>query len=133
MNMVLLFLAVAVAVIIFSIALQIIFKNPFLVAAIIFSVFLIVAAVTGNVAWLIATIAFTILAFLTAIITCLLCKLCNRLSDTEGVSDNNCGMCCCNNNNNNENETANAGITQDDIQDLTRALNNFTNCCCRRR
>ena len=129
MSTVLLFLAIAVAVIIFSIALQIIFKNPFLVAAIVFAIFLIVAAVVGTIEWLIATIIFTILAFVTALLTCLICKICSRLGD---VSDNTCGICC-NNNDNNGNETAVEGITQDDIQDLTRALNNFTNCCCRRR
>ena len=57
MNTLLIFFALPIAVIIISIALQKIFKCPFLVAAIIFAAFLIVTFVIGNLTYLVATIA----------------------------------------------------------------------------
>ena len=48
MNILLIFFALPIAVIIISIALQKILKNPILVAAIIFAVFLIVTFIVNN-------------------------------------------------------------------------------------
>lgn len=131
MNTLLIFFAIPLAVIVISIALQKILESPFIVSAIILVIFLIVAAITGDLTWLIAAIIYAIIAFITAVLTCLIHKLCNRNSETGGISENNCGICCMNNNDNNNSDVL--GITQDDIRDLTNALNNFTNCCCRRR
>ena len=52
MNTLLIFFALPTSVIIISIALQKIFKCPFLVAAIIFAIFLIVTFVVGNLTFL---------------------------------------------------------------------------------
>jgi hypothetical protein len=68
MNLLLIFFALPLATIVFSIALQRILDNPILVAAIIFSVFLIVTFVVEDLNLLIATIIYTILSFITAII-----------------------------------------------------------------
>jgi hypothetical protein len=69
MNILLIFFALPIAVIIFSIALQKILKCPILVSAIIFAIFLIVTFVIDNVNFLIATIIYTIISFITAFIT----------------------------------------------------------------
>ena len=68
MNLLLIFFFFFFATIVFSIALQRILDNPILVAAIIFSVFLIVTFVVEDLNLLIATIIYTILSFITAII-----------------------------------------------------------------
>ena len=60
MNTLLIFFALPIAVIIISIALQKIFKCPFLVAGIIFAIFLIVTFVVGNLNLLIATIYYLV-------------------------------------------------------------------------
>ena len=67
-NILLLFFALPIATIIISIALQKVLDNPLLVAAIIFSIFLVVTFIIGDLNLLIATIVYTILSFLTAAI-----------------------------------------------------------------
>ena len=59
MTNLLIFFALPIATIIISIALQKIFKCPFLVAAIIFAIFLVVTFILGNLIYLVATIAYT--------------------------------------------------------------------------
>ena len=83
MNTLLIVFALPIAVIIISIALQKIFKCPFLVAAIIFAIFLIVTFVVGNLTLLVATIAYTILAFITAILTNIICRILQELDRRE--------------------------------------------------
>ena len=68
MNLLLIFFALPLATIVFSIALQKISDNHILVASTIFSIFLIVTFVVGDLNLLIATIIYTIISFLTAII-----------------------------------------------------------------
>lgn len=110
MNTLLIFFALPIAVIIISIALQKIFKCPFLVAAIIFAIFLIVTFAIGNINYLVATIAYTILAFITAVLTNIICRILRELDRRE--RENN----CCNrrnrNSNNNNNETQLLSITR---------------------
>ena len=95
MNILLLiFFALPIAVIIVSIALQKIFKCPFLVAAIIFAIFLVVTFIVGNLIFLVATIAYTILAFITAIITKIVCRLIRELDRRDsrnGCERERCG------------------------------------------
>ena len=74
-NLLLIFFAIPIAVIIISIALQKIFRCPFLVASIIFAIFLVVTFVIGNLVLLVATIAYTILSFVTAVVTHIICKI----------------------------------------------------------
>ena len=91
----LIFFALPIAVIIISIALQRIFKNPILVAAIIFAIFLIVTFVIDNIQFLIATIAYTILSYITAFLTCVICRCINSQNQccnpcrNENICDNN--------------------------------------------
>lgn len=82
-TLLLVFFALPIAVIIISIALQKILRCPFLVAAIIFAIFLVVTFIIGNLIFLVATIAYAILAFITAIITNIICKIIRRLEENE--------------------------------------------------
>lgn len=92
MNLLLIFFALPLATIVFSIALQRILDNPILVASIIFSIFLIVTFVVGDLNLLIATIIYTIFSFLTAIIV----KYIDENSNNNNENNENC-----NNNGNN--------------------------------
>ena len=91
MNLLLIFFALPLATIIFSIALQKILDNPILVSAIIFAIFLIVTFVVWDLNLLIATIVYTIISFITAIIV----KYIEENSDRNENNEN------CNNNGNN--------------------------------
>lgn len=138
MNIFIVFLAIAIAVIIFSIALQKIFRCPILVAAIIFAVLLVATVIIGDINYLIATIIYTVLAFFTAWFTCLINRLCRRISNENNNNDNsNCGCGCNNNNSSNNSNSGDDVATQSDINNILRAINalnnNNTNCCCRRR
>lgn len=112
MNTLLIFFALPIAVIIISIALQKIFKCPFLVAGIIFAIFLTVTFAVGNLNFLVATIAYTILAFITAVITNIICRILRELERREGERESG----CCNrrnrNSNSNNNETQLLSITR---------------------
>ena len=92
MNLLLVFFALPIATIVFSIALQRILDNPILVASIIFSIFLIVTFVVGDLNLLIATIIYTILSFITAIIV-------RYIDENNDANNENNG--CCNSNGNN--------------------------------
>ena len=72
MNTLLIYLAFPVAVIIFSIVLEKLLNNPIIVAALIFAVFLVVTFAAFDENFLIATFAYTVLSFITALITKLL-------------------------------------------------------------
>lgn len=110
MNLLLLFFALPIAVIIVSIALQKILKCPFLVAAIIFSIFLVVTFVIGNLIYLVATIAYTILSFITAVLTKIICRILRELERREGDNNNCCGRMS-NNTRNTNNGTQLLSIT----------------------
>ena len=105
MTNLLIFFALPIATIIISIALQKIFKCPFLVAAIIFAIFLVVTFILGNLIYLVATIAYTILAFITAV-----CRILRELDRREE------SHCCSRernqNSNNNNNSTQLLSITR---------------------
>lgn len=88
MNTLLIFFALPIAIIIISIALQKIFKCPFLVAGIIFAIFLIVTFAIGNLNYLVATIVYTILAFITAILTNIICRILRELDRREEANNN---------------------------------------------
>ncbi len=102
-EMLLIFFALPIAVIIISIALQRIFRCPILVAAIIFAIFLIVTFVIDNLTFLIAAIAYAILSYITAFLTCVICRFLNNSQNDNNeinaifnnTQNSNCG---CNNN-----------------------------------
>ena len=110
MTNLLIFFALPIATIIISIALQKIFKCPFLVAAIIFAIFLVVTFILGNLIYLVATIAYTILAFITAVLTNIVCRILRGLDIREE------SHCCSReknqNSNNNNNSTQLLSITR---------------------
>ena len=110
MTNLLIFFALPIATIITSIALQKIFKCPFLVAAIIFAIFLVVTFILGNLIYLVATIAYTILAFITAVLTNIVCRILRELDRREE------SHCCSRernqNSNNNNNSTQLLSITR---------------------
>ena len=112
MNTLLIVFALPIAVIIISIALQKIFKCPFLVAAIIFAIFLIVTFVVGNLTLLVATIAYTILAFITAILTNIICRILQELDRREEERESNCCSRRNRNSSNNNNQTQLLSITR---------------------
>lgn len=96
MSELLIFFALPLATIIFSIALQKILKCPFLVAGIIFAAFLIVTFVIGDLILLIATIVYTIIAFITAYITMIILR--RNTTNCNCQNQNTCGRrsCGCN-------------------------------------
>ena len=113
-TLLLIFFAIPIAVIIISIALQKIFKCPFIVAAIIFAIFLIIPFVVGNLGLLVATIAYTIKAFITALLTSIICRILRELDDRECNNSRRCG--CrqrnrCRESNSNNDETQLLSIT----------------------
>ena len=113
MNTLLIFFALPIAIIIISIALQKIFKCPFLVAGIIFAIFLIVTFAIGNLNYLVATIAYTILAFITAVLTNIICRILRELDRREGERESqNCCNRRRNRNTSNNNETQLLSITR---------------------
>ena len=112
MDNLLIFFAIPVATIIFSIVLQKLLNSPILVAATIFAILLLVTFSAFDSSFLVYAILYSILAFITAIITRFVCCLirnsqnpCIKNSDILGISDvedildtnNNSNNCCCNN------------------------------------
>lgn len=91
MNLLLLFFAIPLAIIILSIVLQKILKCPLLVAATFFAIFLIVTFAIGDLRLIVFTIAYTIIAFVTATIVKIICEIrCNGLTfrniNTENIN-----------------------------------------------
>ena len=74
MDLLLLFFAIPLAVIILSIVLQKILKCPWLVAATFFAIFLIVTFAVGDIRLLIFTVVYTIISYITALICNLMCN-----------------------------------------------------------
>lgn len=127
MNTLLIFFAFPIAVIIFSIVLQKLLHNPFAVSSLIFAVFIVITFAAFDQNFLIATLAYTILSFITALLTDRInnssnnsCSFCNQNPDST--------TCLCNaltdaleNNNNNTNTVI------DGLLDLLQNNNNNNN------
>lgn len=97
MNILLIFFAIPLAVVIFSIALQKIFKCPFIVAGIIFAIFLVVTFIVDNLIFLVATIIYTIIALITAFIVKIVCRILEERNECRRHCDCDCGRGCSNN------------------------------------
>lgn len=121
MNVLLIFFALPVATIIISIALQKVLKSPPLVAAIIFSIFLIVTFVINNINFLVATIIYTIISFITAIVVCFICRILRK------INEYNCN-CKCNNNNDNKSELLKINSRCGNLEN-GNLLTISSNCC----
>ncbi len=85
MNTLLIFFALPVATVILSIVLQKILKNPLLVAATFFAIYLIVTFAFFDASFLVFAILYTILAYVTAVLTRWVCRLLRMLEN-----QNNC-------------------------------------------
>ena len=91
MEFLLIFFAFPLAVIIISIALAKILKNPILVASIIFVIGLLLAFIVNNLIILVITIIYAIISYITAFITCLICKWLRENSNDCRIRErNNC-------------------------------------------
>ena len=75
MNTLLIFFALPVATVILAIVLQKILKNPLLVAATFFAIYLIVTFAFFDASFLVFAILYTILAYITAVLSKLICRL----------------------------------------------------------
>ena len=106
MNTLLIFFALPIAIIIVSAILQKVLKCPIAVAALIFAIFLVVTFTAFDATFLIATLAYTILAFITALIVKLLCNE----DDDEDDNESECGCLrnILNTNNTNSNNNSNS-------------------------
>ena len=120
MNTLLLFFALPVATIILAIVLEKILKAPVLTAATFFAIYLIVAFAVFDASFLVFVIAYTIIAYVTAVIAEFFFSRCKRR-----------GRCCCNeNNNNNETRLSNEEIQAIASQVANILSNTNNNCCC---
>ena len=87
MNTLLIFFAFPIAVIIFSVVLQKLLHNPVAVSALIFAIFIVITFAFFDETFLIATLAYTILAFITAL---LVCRLNSNNNDNNNNNSNTC-------------------------------------------
>lgn len=86
MNILLLAFALPIATILLAIVLQKILKCPLLVAATFFAILLIITFAIFDASFLVFAIIYTILAYITAVLTRLICNILRRL----GLDNNNC-------------------------------------------
>ena len=95
MNGLLIFFAIPFAVIIISIALQKILKCPVLIAAITFAIFLVTTFIVGNLNILVAGIIYTLISFITAVLTCIIYKILklNNLNCGFNIENQRCRNC----------------------------------------
>lgn len=122
MNTLLLFFALPVATIILAIVLEKILRCPILTAATFFAIYLIVAFAAFDSSFLIFVIAYTIIAFITAVIAEYFFRRCRR--------ENNCSkwnVCNCIGNDNL------AELSNQDVRRIAQQLANIlnsNNCNC---
>lgn len=128
MNTLLVFFALPIATIILAVVLQKILKCPILVALTFFAIYLIVTFAAFDANFLIYAIAYTILAYIVAVLTRFIMNaICNNNDDDD---DDNCP------------NTASLASTNN-VQNLVNAINtintanalttNNCGCGCRRR
>ena len=147
MNTILLiFFAIPLAVIIFSIALQKLLKCPALVAGIIFAIGVIITFIIGNLIVLAATLVYTLISYITALITCLICRFFHHNNNHDDCCRRNC---CCDQDSNNDNKlltissrcqnngngdllTINSSCANGNTNNLLTisSQNNGRDCCC---
>ena len=134
MNILLIFFAFPIAVIIISAILEKILRSPVAVAALIFAIFLVITFATFDELFLIATLVYTIIAFITAVIVHFLKRSCDNERDiydllVELVRNNNEN---CSDTNSSSNITSNESLpnTVEDL--LANSGSNESNCNCNR-
>lgn len=119
MNTLLIFFAFPLAVIIFSIILQKLLRNPVAVAAIIFAIFIVITFAAFDETFLIATLAYTIISFITAVLSSRLFHHRNNC-DTDDIVESLLELLQNNNNSNNNNEN--------DDENNDNVLNSGSSC-----
>ena len=87
MNILLIFFAFPIAIIIFSIVLQRLLHSPLTVSAIFFAVFVVITFAFFDQNFLIATLAYTILSYITSLLV-------DRLYNNSNNTDNNDNGSC---------------------------------------
>lgn len=132
MNTLLIFFALPVATVILAIVLQKILKCPLLVAATFFAIYLIVTFAFFDASFLVFAILYTILAYVTAVLTRWIWRLINMLENHNNgncriverpITINNTSPC------NSINLTNDASLIPNN--NMQRRTN--CNCCCNRR
>jgi len=121
MNLLLLFFALPIATIILAVVLEKILRCPFLVSATFFAIYLIIAFSLFDAMFLVFVIAYTILAFLSALIAECFYRRCNN----ERKCSLKCCLCTQNNNNNNT-----ITLSNQDIARIAYQLANMQNDSC---
>lgn len=130
MNILLIFFAIPLAVIVLSAILETFIHCPFKIAGIFFSIFIVVAfALGGSATQIVASIIYTLIAFITAVVVRLIInRMCNRCDN-----ENRCRFCrneysSCNSASLDSisNQCNNRFPYYDDLNTLNR-LNNFNN------
>ena len=122
MNVLLLFFALPVATIILAIVLEKILRCPVLTVATFFAIFLIVAFAVFDASFLVFVIAYTIIAYITAVIAEFFFSRCRRKQR----------RCCCNEESNDDDDEIR--LSDEEIQRIARQvaniLSNNNNCSC---
>ena len=121
MNVLLLFFALPVATIILAIVLEKILRCPVLTVATFFAIFLIVAFAVFDASFLVFVIAYTIIAYITAVIAEFFFSRCRRKQR----------RCCCNEESNDDDDEIR--LSDEEIQRIARQVANIlsnNNCSC---
>ncbi len=127
MNTLLIFFALPIATIILAIVLQKILKCPILVALTFFAIYLIVTFAAFDANFLIFAIAYTILAYIAAVITRFII---NAINDND---DNNCGCVSTISNQTNCNNMQNLVNAINTLNTVNGTNSNNCGCGCRGR
>lgn len=137
MDLILTFVVLPLATIIFSIALQRLLKCPILVAAVVFAVFLILTYTVFGTDFIIFAIVYAIIAFITAFLTCLVCRIIRRLGELEDRNSecNGTSSRCGENGNDTRLLTISTGGTctnsnNNNSNNCNYGLSNSNNCNC---
>lgn len=142
MNILLIFFAFPIAVIIVSAILEKILRSPVAVAALIFAIFLVLTFAVFDEIFLIATLVYTIIAFITALIVHFLKRRCDHERDicdllAEFIQNNSENSSSNNNTSNNSNNNESLPNTVEDLllnstNNNTNSNSNDSNCNCNR-
>lgn len=129
MNTLLLFLALPIATIILSVVLLKILKCPALVAATFFAIYLILTYAVFGYGFLIFAIVYTIISYITAIITKTICNIIARIDNCNSCSNYATGVTgknknCCNIVNNCCDNFANLASTENNLNTANRLSQN---------
>jgi len=119
---ILLFFVLPVATIILAIVLEKILRCPVLTAATFFAIYLILAFTVFDESFLIFLIAYTIIAFITALIAETFFRRCNEENNCS-----KCNICNCIRTNNNSSTLSNQDVRRI-AEQLANILNNSCNC-----